>query len=317
MKLLVFKEYSKKMYAQNSLFILPAFKVLATFLTLLILSFNIGFMDILKHPLIIIVISLLCAFLPQNLILTIIAAVFTGHLYALSMEMAMVVLIIFVLMFMLYFRFVPKQALVVLLIPVLFFLRIPYVLPIILGLIATPFSVVSLIFGTVIYFIFGYVNSNLDYLNSMSDDAGLQKVVLLLKAISINKAMWITIIAFSVVLVTVYIIRRLSVDHSWNIAVSVGGILNIIIMLVGYLMFGLDKYISIPAIIFGGIISIGLAFLIQFLVLTVDYTRTEYTQFEDEEYYYYVKAVPKVSVSTPNISVKRINARRASKNINK
>ena len=151
----------------------------------------------------------------------------------------------------------------------------------------------------------------------MSDDAGLQKVVLLLKAISVNKAMWITIIAFSLVLVTVYIIRRLSVDHSWHIAVSIGGILNIIIMLVGYLMFGLDKYVSIPAIIFGGIISIGISFLIQFLVLTVDYTRTEYTQFEDEEYYYYVKAVPKVSVSTPNISVKRINARRASKNMNK
>ena len=126
MKLLVFKEYSKKMYAQNSLFILPAFKVLATFFTLLILSFNIGFMDILKHPLIIIVISLLCAFLPQNLILTIIATVFIGHLYALSMEMAMVALIIFILMFMLYFRFVPKHALVVMIMPVLFFLRISH-----------------------------------------------------------------------------------------------------------------------------------------------------------------------------------------------
>jgi hypothetical protein len=46
-------------------------------------------------------------------------------------------------------------------------------------------------------------------------------------------------------------------------------------------------------------------------VFTVDYSRVEHVQFEDDDYYYYVKAIPKITVTTPEVSVKRINARRS------
>ena len=39
----------------------------------------------------------------------------------------------------------------------------------------------------------------------------------------------------------------------------------------------------------------------------MDYSRTEVVQFEDDEYYYYVKAVPKNVLATPEKKVKRIN----------
>lgn len=38
-----------------------------------------------------------------------------------------------------------------------------------------------------------------------------------------------------------------------------------------------------------------------------DYTRTERLEYEDDEYYYYVKAVPKASVATSERSIKKIN----------
>jgi disulfide oxidoreductase YuzD len=38
----------------------------------------------------------------------------------------------------------------------------------------------------------------------------------------------------------------------------------------------------------------------------VDYTRTERVQFEDDEYYYYVKAVPKNMIAEPKKTVKKI-----------
>ena len=40
-----------------------------------------------------------------------------------------------------------------------------------------------------------------------------------------------------------------------------------------------------------------------------DYQQTEHLQFEDDEYYYYVKAVPKMTVSEVNKSVKHINSK--------
>ena len=50
--------------------------------------------------------------------------------------------------------------------------------------------------------------------------------------------------------------------------------------------------------------------ILQFFFFNLDYTRTERVQFEDDEYYYYVKAVPKINVSTPNKKVKKINTKR-------
>ena len=41
----------------------------------------------------------------------------------------------------------------------------------------------------------------------------------------------------------------------------------------------------------------------------MDYTRAEHLQFEDDEYYYYVKAIPKVSVAVREKTVKKINVR--------
>ena len=50
-----------------------------------------------------------------------------------------------------------------------------------------------------------------------------------------------------------------------------------------------------------------LAFVLQFFVFNVDYSRTEYVQFEDDEYYYYVKAIPKVHITKREKTVKQIN----------
>ena len=65
--------------------------------------------------------------------------------------------------------------------------------------------------------------------------------------------------------------------------------------------------VSIGGVILGGLVSLALAFVLKFFVFSVDYTRTERLQFEDDEYYYYVKAVPKVTLSVPEKTVKKIS----------
>ena len=54
----------------------------------------------------------------------------------------------------------------------------------------------------------------------------------------------------------------------------------------------------------GSIISLLIGFLIQFLFMNLDYARTERVQFEDDDYYYYVKAVPKKMVAVKEVTVK-------------
>ena len=60
----------------------------------------------------------------------------------------------------------------------------------------------------------------------------------------------------------------------------------------------------------GSLLALVVAKVIEFFRFCVDYSRTEKVQFEDDKYYYYVKAVPKMTVSVPTKTVKRINSQR-------
>ena len=126
-------------------------------------------------------------------------------------------------------------------------------------------------------------------------------------------ALLFAIMVFAVTIIIVYCVRRLSIDYAFVIAVLTGGIVQVITMLMGHLLIGMDEVATVAFLVIGGIVSIFLGYLLQFFIYSVDYTRTERTQFEDDEYYYYVKAVPKVKVVSPEVRVKRINARKVRK----
>ena len=51
--------------------------------------------------------------------------------------------------------------------------------------------------------------------------------------------------------------------------------------------------------------------ILEFFVFGGDYTRTERLEYEDDDYYYYVKAVPKALVATSERSIKKINGESA------
>ena len=54
------------------------------------------------------------------------------------------------------------------------------------------------------------------------------------------------------------------------------------------------------ALLAGTALSVVLVWMIQFMRLALNYAGVENLQFEDDEYYYYVRAVPKMSVAAPN-----------------
>lgn len=313
LKLLVLKKYIKEIYSKHEQYITPALKFLLALFFLMVISFNAGFNTTVKNPIVIIIIALICAFLPLNIDILIMMLVILVHLFAFSPEIAMISFLIMLIMYLLYFRFTLKDSLVVLLMPILFFIKIPYVIPLVLGLTASPLSIISVTFGSIIYFILDFVGNNSVLINNMSTGSGVTKMTMILTGIINNKMFLLTFISFGLMIIIVYVVRKWSIDHAHLIAVIVGGAVNVVIMLLGYLIFNLAGLSSIIFVVFGSIVSIALAYILQFVILSVDYTRTEYTQFEDDEYYYYVKAVPKISMTTPEISVKRINVQRTKK----
>ena len=70
---------------------------------------------------------------------------------------------------------------------------------------------------------------------------------------------------------------------------------------------------SYTMMIFSGILGVVIGLFLEVIFFSVDYSRTENVQFEDDEYYYYVKAVPKINVAGEDVKVKQINARKTRK----
>lgn len=312
MNLLVFKERLKQFYSKNDFYLIPIVKFLVALITLLILNQHIGFAAPLKNIAIVLIISLLCSFIPMSLAVVLLAAFILGHVMALSVELGVIMLVMFLVMFLGYYRFAPRDGIVLILMPLLFLLKIPYVLPIIVGLVATPVSIVSVAFGTILYYSIAYISENTVVITNISSDDVLKKINVFMEGLFANRNMYVAIVAFTCVIVAVYVIRRLSINYSWVIAIIAGSLINIAVFLLGDMIFVTsESSLNVGMLIFGTVLSLAIAFVVNFCIFSVDYSRTEYTQFEDDDYYYYVKAVPKINVTTPEVSVKRINARRS------
>ena len=304
--LLVAKQILMTLYSKYEVYITPLLKFLLALISLLLINSRLGYMDSIDKLTVVLIVALMCSFMPMNFIV-IMAALFTLlHLYSFSLECAVVVGAGFLLMFLLYLRFSPKDTLVVLLLPICFLLKIPYVIPIAMGLIGTPASAVSVACGVIAYYMIHYIVQNVSVVASMADEETAAKFKFIIDGLIGNKEMVVTIIAFIITVILVYIIRRLSMDYAWTIAMAAGAIVNIMILLVGDLMF--DTNVALFGVILGTIISLLLTAVLQFFVFNVDYSRTEKVQFEDDEYYYYVKAVPKVTVAKAEKKVKQISS---------
>lgn len=310
--LLVAKQYMKLFYSKYEIYITPFLKFLLAFISLVLINSSLGYMTGLNRLAIVLIVALMCSFMPTNFIV-IMSALFTLlHLYAFSLECTVVIGAAFILMFLLYFRFSPKDTVVVVLTPVCFLLKIPYVMPIAMGLIGTPASAVSVGCGIIVYYMLRYINMNTAVLGQATDEEMVVRFKIVIDGILNNKEMVVTIVAFAIALILVYLIRRLSIDYAWTIAMVAGALVNIMVILIGDLMF--DTNVSLMNAIIGTIISFLITLVLQFFVFHVDYSRTEKVQFEDDEYYYYVKAVPKVTVAKPEKQVKQIAGQGKSRN---
>lgn len=308
--LLEIREKLKLIYSKNEVFIIPMIKFLLAYVSLTVVNGKMGYMNRLDSLPIVLIVALLCSFLPSGCIIMFAALFSLLHMYALSMEVALVGLCLYLIMFLLFFRFSPRDSVVVLLTPMLFGLKIPYVIPIAMGLLGTPASAVSVGCGVIVYYFLNHVITNANAISTMEDGDAVAKLRLVIDGLINNKTMVVIILAFAVTIIAVYLIRRMSMDYAWTIAMLSGAIINLILLLVGDLMY--DTNMSLINAILGNVVAILVAKLLEFFRFCVDYSRTEKVQFEDDEYYYYVKAIPKMTVAVQDRTVKTISSQRKS-----
>ena len=304
-ELLMFREQMKTFYKRYEVFILPVVKFIFAFLVLNVLNSRIGYMSRLDNIAIVLIASLLCSFLPVPTV-TVFAAIFSLlHMYALSLETALVGLVVYMVIFLLFLRFSTGESLVLLVTTLLCLIKLPYAVPIVMGLVGTPVSALGIGCGVVVYYLLRTIIGEAPNIATMGDEEMMTKIRLLVDGLLDNKAMLVLIAAFTITLIVVYLIRRMAIDHAWTMAIAAGAIVDILVLLIGDLLYNTN--VSVVNAILGTIVAVLAAKIVEFFRFCVDYSRTEKVQFEDDEYYYYVKAVPKMTMAAPTKTVKKIN----------
>ena len=308
-QLLILKEHIQKFYQKYSLIINPLFRFLAGCIIFYAANRAVGYNPALGNNYVIGILSVITVVFPPQMVLFIAALYVVLHILYVSKYLALVTSVVFAILYLIYIRFLPKHGYIIMSVPVLFAFNVPYALPILMGLVSTPVVIIPIGIGVIVYYMLQTIVS---VVGTSTDDAvNLYHAVL--QQLYSNLQMYSIIVIFSIVLIVVYIIRNREKDFSFEIAILTGTILNLILIFISNYI--LDISVNILYLIVGVVLSAVIVWIIQFFRLSLNYEGVENLQFEDEEYYYYVRAVPKTNIAAASKRVKRFNAHHFSETV--
>ncbi len=307
MAILEFRARVCELYQKLQLLIDPIFKFLLSFLVIRTLNTVIGYDARLASGVVTVGLALVCAFVPSSILALICMLLTIAHVFYVNMILAVFVALILLVLYCFFLRFTPKYGYVIVAVPVLFLFRVPYLVPLLLGLVATPVTILPLACGIFFYYMISVIQ-NAAALQISPDGLDTENIMLLVNNVVdnllSNKEMLFTIAVYAAVLTLVYVIRKLEFDYSFEIAVLVGVVASIF----GHVLMNSRYELPLgmaPTILYHILAGV-LVIIIYFFIRVLDYTAVEHVQFEDDDYYYYVRAVPKIKVGLPQLNIRRM-----------
>ena len=107
--ILEIRDKLKYLYFKNEVFLLPVLKFMLAFTAICTVSGRLGYMAKVDNLGLILIAALMCSFLPVGCVVLFAGIFSLLHLYALSLEVAAVVLAVYMVMFLLFFKFGTKD----------------------------------------------------------------------------------------------------------------------------------------------------------------------------------------------------------------
>ena len=292
------RESLRVLYSKYDNWLRAVGKFLLALLCFVTISSGMGQMDQLNDILLLLILALMASFLPLNAIVLMSTLMILAHLYAVSIPALIVGGGVLLIVLLLYFGLAPGQALALILMPLAIEWQVPLLLPIAFGLLSTPLSGFGMAAGTVGYYSVRTIlqvpvtGGGTDSIaGASSAEVLLFELQTLLKALTQEGEMILTLIAVLAVLILVFAIRKMEIKYAWRMAVGTGTVIFLTVELLGAWI--LDISMDPVGLAVGTVISVLAGILLQLFFFDLDYRSTEKLQFEDDEYYYYVTAVPK------------------------
>ncbi len=306
LQLLLIRDRLKSFFRSYKTLIIPIFRFFAAFISYRLINSQIGYYEKITGIVPEIGLSVVSAFFPSAVTVFFAAALTIAHIFSASMFLSVIFIMIIAVLYFMLIRFAPKYGWVVLAIPVLSLLKLGAAVPLTLGLIATPITVFAVIPGVVVASLFNIIKEAVKLAAGSTElEDNLQNYIFVAKSLVENKAMFLMIASSVLVLLTTYFLRRLALAHTSELGILAGMIVNLIVNIAGGLVLGVQ--VDMVWVFLGTVFSGIIAYIVKFFKFMLDYTAVEHLQFDDDDYYYYVTAIPKLSVTSPNLNILKIN----------
>lgn len=305
MTLLVLKSKIKNFYEKYYHVTRAIIKFIAMFFALLVVTGQLDYSDFLGQYWVLAAVSLLCAVTPDGVSIVCLLLLICGEISGVSVLLAAAVLLFISVYVLLYGRFEKRQYCIIFLVPLLTPVYIGYAVPIVAALLGSPVVLPALVMGVLLQYIIQGVNL---YASASAGGTGSDEILsslqYLIKYLMQNRMLYVSVLAFCLTFLCVYMIRRGKFKHGPQIAILVGAILLMAVEMLSNIALELEMNLVLLTVQVA--VSMVIAYIIQFFHITLDYHGTKKLQFEDDEYYYYVTAVPKFKVAVVDRTVTRI-----------
>lgn len=305
-KLVDLKEYMITFYKKHVDVLLPIWKLVFAFFALYMFQGMFHYNEVINKPFIFLAISAVQAFLPISFLYYAVSILIMINLWKVSMDIFLGFIIFFVICSLGFIRVDRKHAVIILVTAILFYLKLEYVLPVLLGMTVGFGAILPACAGIILYFLSIYmadVSTLITTSSSSSFGMGLQRIVNL---ILIDKKLLVLLVTFSFIIFITTLLCSLFYERAWAFAIFVGNIAMVLLLLFGRLIFELDY--TIWRLFLEMIMGIGCCYIYRFFRGIGDVSRIEKASFEDDEYFYYVKAVPKIKVTKKDWNVTNIKS---------
>ena len=284
------KDRCKDIYADYDLIIRPVLKFGLAVLIFMIINNELGYLSALNNLFVLIILAVICAILPLNGTVVIGVLLIVAHCFGLGVEVGGFAAILYLLMTLLYFRFAPKDALAVLMTPVAFVCHVPVAVPLCLGQIRGVLSAISVAFGILSWAFIQSVHAVIEPLKNVPDVSLLDVLQAMPNALLTQETI-LQIIVFVAVLLIVAGVRRLGSDYAHEVGIVIGAVAYLFLMIFAGKM--LEIELDFGELLITTVGSLLIAFFLKIFYFSANYSSSERLLFEDDRFYYRVKAIPK------------------------
>lgn len=291
----------RKYVLSREIFFLRIWNALVTFVGLMCIRSNFGHQKIVSSIWMTILLTIVCAFFPIQGVALVLAIVLFIDLASLSTQIALVALALLIVGYLVCAYFRSKNTYNMVVVPICYSFGAPYVMSLGAGLMSNVSELASIICGSVIAFYLHIIKENITPI--LDETTEVDILTLLKEQMLQNRLFWFFLVAMTAMFMVVYLLRQASINMSWIIANAAGVAIEFIIMLSGYLL--TSQKGEIPGLILGNILVLVVGVILNYFVLDLDYSRIEKVQFEDDDYYYYVTAVPKIRIVEEDKEIKK------------